>query len=362
MDKNTRIGILTYPYYSFPPKKYGPMQVVASELSSGLASRGYDVTTFATGDSKLPGKIISVKETGAVDDPTVPGTKIYEFLTYQKLLENRNSFDILSSHITFHILPFVEFLNYPVVINLQSDYSNLHFQKIFYPYKHYYYVSLYDRQREFLPDLNYVGTVPHGVEITKFIYNEIPKDQFAFLGRTAPVKGLDIAIEVAKKAEVKLLIGARRDPSLEAEEFYEQKVKPQIDNKNIIWLGELGEKEKIDLLRSSKALIFPINWEEAFGLVMIEAMACGTPVIAYNRGSVSEIVEDGITGFICPPNDKNALEEKIKKINNLSQDEYMKMRKNCRKRVEEKFTVEKMVEGYEKIFEKVLEDWRSKYE
>jgi len=360
MDKNTRIGILTYPYYSFPPKKYGPMQEVASDISSGLSDRGYDVTTFATGDSKLSGKIIAVKETGAIDDPTVPGPKIYEFLTYQKLLENKNSFDVLSSHITFHILPFVEFLHYPIVINLQSDYSNPHFKKIFYPYKNYYYVSSNYGQRKALPELNFIANIHHGIDVNKFTFEENPQNQFAFLGRTSPVKGLDVAIEVAKKAQVKLLIGARKDPTLEAENFYERRIKPQIDNKDIIWLGELGEKEKIDLLKNSKALIFPINWEESFGLVMIEAMACGTPVIAYNRGSVSEVVEDGVTGFVCPPNDKDALVEAIQKINEMPKEDYSKMRRNCRKRVEEQFTVKIMVNNYEKVFEKVIIDWRSK--
>jgi glycosyltransferase involved in cell wall biosynthesis len=363
MEKaKTRIGILTYPYYSFPPKKYGPMQVVTSEIAEELTKRGYDVTAFATGDSKLSCKIIPVKETGVIDDPTVPGPKIYEFLTYEKLLEHRNDFDVLSSHITFHILPFVEFLNYPVVINLQSDYSNPHFKKIFYTHKDYYYVSLYDGQRKFLPELNYVATIHHGIKVEDFIYSQEPQDQFAFLGRTSPVKGLDVAIEVAKKAQVKLLIGARSDPTLEAEDFYKKKIKPQLDNKQIVWLGELGQKEKIELLKDSKALIFPIKWEEAFGLVMIEAMACGTPVIAYDRGAVSEVVEDGKTGFICPADDKDALTRAIKKIDQMPEEEYIQMRKNCRKRIEENFSLEKMVDGYEKVYQKVIDDWRKKHE
>ncbi len=356
-----KVAILVYPHYSLPPRKYGPMQTVATEITEELVSRGYDVTTFATADSKIPGKIISVKDTGVIDDPSVPDPKIYEQVTIQKLLEHRQDFDVLSSHISFHILPFIEFLKYPVIVNLQGDYSNPHYQKVFYPYKDAYFVSISDKQREILPELNYVATVYHGIKVEKFKFNNYPHDQFCFLGRTSPVKGLDVAIKIAKDAKIKLMIGARQDPNPIAEKFYEEKIKPEIDNEKIIWLGEQNDLEKVDLLGKSKALIFPINWEEAFGLVMVEAMACGTPVIAFRRGSVPEIIKDGETGFICPPGDIDCLVRKVKEINEMPEEKYLRIRKKCRQHVEENFTVEKMIDGYEKVYRQVIDDWRKKH-
>lgn len=355
-----KIGILAYPHYSLPPKQYGPMQTVASEIAEGLFKRGHEVTTFATGDSKIPGKIIVVKDTPVMEDLTVPDHRIYEYVTINKLLEHKDDFEILSSHISFHILPFIKFLKYPVIVNLQGDYSNPHFRKIFELYKGAYYVSISNRQRDFLPGLNYVATVYHGIKIEDFPFSDHPHNQIAFLGRTSPVKGLDVAIEVAKKANIKLVIGARQDPNPIAEKFYQEKILPQVDGKKVVWLGELGQIEKTKLLQQSKVLVFPINWEEAFGLVMIEAMACGTPVVAFRRGSVPEIIKDGKTGFICSPNDIEAMVRAVKKIYEMPEDEYRLMRRNCRRHVEENFTVEKMVSGYEKVYQKVIIDWKRK--
>lgn len=357
-----KIGILVYPHYDFPPEGYGPMQEVACDLAEGLVRKGHEVSIFATADAKLSSKIkiIPTKESSIHKDNSVPDPKIYEFMTLAKLLEHRDSFDVLSSHIGFHILPFLEFLKYPAVVNLQGDYSNPHYHHFLKLYKKANYVTISLAQQKRLPqDLNFTATIYHGLNLNKFSFNEKTENYLAFLGRTTPVKGLDKAIEIAKSGQYKLLIGARIDPNPEAKKYYEERVEPQIDNQQIVWLGERNEEEKIALISRAKALLFPIQWEEAFGLVMIEAMACGTPVIAFDRGSVSEIVKDGVTGFICPPDDIECMKEKIKAIYDMSEDKYQEMRRACRKRVEENFIAEKMVDDYEKIFQKVINDWKS---
>ena len=355
-----KIGVFAYPHYRTPPEKYGPIQTVTYGLIRELAKRGHKVTAFASGDSDIPCKKISVKETPDMDDHTVPDAKIYEQASLQELLKYRESFDVLSSHVSFHILPLLELLNYPVAVNLQGTYTNPHYKKVFYYYKEANFVSISNKQREQLPDLNYVATVYHGIELDKFSFNLRPKEQLGFLGRTNPLKGLDVAIKVAKETNQKLIIGAREDKDELSRKFFAEKIEPQIDNKSIVWLGERDAKEKVELLKNSKALIFPINWEEAFGLVMIEAMACGTPVIGFRRGSVPEVVVEGKTGFICPAGNIGAMRKAVEKIFEMTDEEYQEMRKNCRRHVEENFTVEKMVDGYERVYQQLVKDWKKK--
>jgi len=355
-----KIGVLAYPHYRTPPEKYGPIQTVVDELIKGLDKRGHNVTAFVTGDSDVSCSKIIVKDTPDIDDPTVPDVKIYEQVTIQELLKHRNEFDVLSSHISFHILPFLELLNYPVVVNLQGIYTNSHYKKVFYYYKNAYFVSISNKQREQLSDLNYIATIYHGLELSRFSFNLKPEDNLCFLGRTNPSKGMDVAIDVAKQINKKLIIGARQDQDDLSKKFYKEKIKPSLNDENIIWLGERDFDQKVKLLRHSKVLIFPINWEEAFGLVMIEAMACGTPVVAFNRGAVPEVIKDGATGFICPPGDIDCMVKAVKKIYEMPKEEYCKIRKNCRRHIEDNFTVEKMVDNYEKVYQKVIDDWRKR--
>lgn len=361
-QEKLKIGILVYPYYDFPPNGYGPMQEVACNLAEGLIKKGHEVSIFATADSKLSKEIeiIQTKETSITKDSTVPDSKIYEFVTIQKLLEHRHDFDVLSSHIGFHILPFIEFLDFPVVVNLQGDYSNIHYQKILNPYRNANFVGISNAQINEISDINFVSMIYHGLELAKFPFEEKSNDYLAFLGRLSPVKGLDVAVKIAKELDKNLKIGARYDESNQKEKLYfEGKIKPFL-NKKIEFLGEQNFEQKIELIKNAKVLLFPIQWIEAFGLVMIEAMACGTPVIAFDRGSIREIIKDGVTGFICPPGDTDYMIKKVKDIYEMPEEQYRAMRYACRKRVEENFTVEKMIDGYEKVYKKVIEEWKNK--
>ena len=355
--KKIRIAFFAYPHYRFPPDGYGPMQTVVSDIVEALSrNKNYEITVFATGDSKLPAKIICVKDTPDLSDKTVPDARIYEFLALGKLISQKEQFDIISSHVGFHILPFAKLFSCPILVNLQGDYSNSHYYYFFHHYRQdANFVTISNFQRSYLPNLNYAGTVYHGIKLDDFSYNNKPDmSQLAFLGRTDPVKGLGDAIQVALESNLKLIAGAKTTNSELAKQYYIKKVEPYIDNKRIVFLGEIGNKKRNELLSNSLALLFPINWNEPFGLVMVEAMACGTPIIAYNCGSVSEIIEDGKTGFIIRPGDVKGMIHAIKKIKSMPSDEYQKMRQNCRKRVESNFTSEKMVENYIKIYHKVL--------
>jgi glycosyltransferase involved in cell wall biosynthesis len=208
-----------------------------------------------------------------------------------------------------------------------------------------HYASISNNQRKGMPDLNYAGTVYNGMEIEKFKFKKEQGNYLAFLGRYSSEKGADIAVAVASQSKEKLKMAG----TIWGNGFYDQKIKPYLEKNKVEDLGFLNGKDVSDLLRNAKALLFPIRWEEPFGLVMIEAMACGTPVIAFNKGSIPEIVQHNKTGFVVE-NEKEMLEE-IKNINKIN-------RADCREYVEENFTVEKMVEGYEKVYEKIIEKYK----
>ncbi len=353
-----KIAFFAYPHYKCPPNGYGPMQTVITEIVKELSKDDrYDITVYATGDSKLPVKIIPIKESSDILDKSVPDIKIYEFLALGELLKRRNDYDLISTHVGFHILPFAEYVKCPIIANLQGNYNNPHYYKIFREYSQSCnFVTISNYQREYLPNLKYAGTVYHGIDAHVYNYseNEFESNKLCFLGRTDPQKGLADAVEVALATNLDLEIGAKISLTEEASEYFSKKVKPHIDNKKIKFLGEVDLSQKKKLLKTSKALLFPINWDEAFGLVMIEAMACGTPVIAYNRGSVSEIIEDGKTGFVIEKGNIKKMVDATNVINSMSEEEYKKMRQNCRSRFEELFTSEKMVQGYKNIYEKLL--------
>jgi len=227
---------------------------------------------------------------------------------------------------------------------LDTDYQQFVYNTI--PNKNYknYYVSISNNQRQPMPRLNFVNTIYHGIQVDKFTFNSKKGKYAAFLGRMSPEKGPLQAIRAAKKAKIPLIMAAKVD--LTDKEYFHKKIKPLIDGKLIKFIGEVDHRDKVKLLRNAAALLGLIQWEEPFGLVMIEALACGTPVIANNRGSVSEIIQNGKTGFIV----KN-INEAVKAIHNIDQiDRY-----DCRRLAEEKFSVEKMTTEYEKIYYKLLE-------
>ncbi len=336
-----------------PPRKYGGTELVIYNLVEGLVKRGHQVTLAASGDSITSAKLYPLAEKALRvrfndQNSDLKLREAFKYIAVARALKLASSkdFDIVHNHIGWRILPFSFLMKRPIVTTLHGPLTD-HYQKTVYSqFKKANLISISRSQREPAPDLHYVATVYNGIEIDKFSFDDKPRDYFAFLGRISPEKGLYFAICAAKKAKVRLLIGAKID--LVDRKFYQNKIKPLIDGKQIEYLGELTHKQKVALLKNARGLINPINWQEPFGLVMTEAMACGTPVIATRRASAPEIIVHNKTGFLVDPkNPIPGIVESIKKIDQIK-------REDCRGRVEEKFTAPHMVEGYEKAYQRVI--------
>ena len=353
---------------------YAPV-MVTNQLVEGMIKKGHDVTLFATKGSKTKARLIHCglnpleskkvlfnlfeKEKVETDRFFEKVLHSYETIAISKIYQmaQKEKFDVIHIHPSDRALPLAPLVSTPTIFTLHDPIAP--WRKFIYSaYKNIpqiYYVSISDIQRKPLKNLNYINTIYNGLDLEKYPFNEKPKESFICAGRITQEKGIHTAIQGAKKAKVKLsIIGFAK----KEEDYWQKKIKPYLD-KNIKYKGMVPLSEVFEFYQNSKALLFPIQWEEPFGLVMIEAMACGTPVIAFNRGAVPEVVKDGKTGFIIPQFDKNkkvnikGLVEAIKKIDQID-------RKECRKHVEENFTIKKMVDNYEKVYYKVIKDWRRK--
>lgn len=325
--------------WSTPPKKYGPWEYIVSLLTEGLVKRGIDVTLFATADSHTLAKLHAVAPRPYEEDKDMI-SKVYEGLHISEVFERANEFDIIHNHFDYLPLTYSGLIDTPVVTTIHGISS----KKILPVYKKYnnrtFYVSISDAYR--CRDLDYIATVRHGIDIEKFHFNNEPQDYLLFISRIHKDKGAKEAIEVAKMTGKKLkMAGFIADQA-----YFEKEVKPHIDNEQIIYEGHVDPVLKKELLSNAYALLHMINYDEAFGLGVIEAMASGTPVIAINRGAMAELIKDGETGFLV--NNVSEAAEAVQKIGSLS-------RRKCRKSVEEDFSVDRMVDDYIKVYGTILE-------
>lgn len=331
-----------------PPHKYGGTELVVYNLTQQLVKMDHDVTLIATGDSQTSAKLEIIFKRSLRSIPDLADMKLreaYKFMGIGKVVAylNENNFDIVHNHIGWRMLPFEKIIKCPVVTTLHGPLDVSYQQKVYGEFSKSNYISISMNQRKPMPELNFVANAYNGLDMEKFRQNYKPKDYFAFLGRMSPEKGPVQAIEVAKKAGVKLIMAAKVD--LVDEEYFKKEVEPLIDDDRIKFIGEIDHDEKVEFLGNSKGLIAPIQWEEPFGLFFTEAMACGAPVFAMRRGSVPEIVVDKKTGFICDSVDEMA--EKIKRVDEID-------RKACFEHVKKNFSSEKMAENYVKAYEKVI--------
>ncbi len=375
-----KIAILSTPWIPLPPVGYGGTERVAYDLYTGLVAKGHEVFVFATGDSKIYKNLLYFYEQSVGVDALLDKSHVLTYLNhiYHALKNLPSGVDIIHNHCetaAMHLLdaqkiPFIHTLH-----NILPDSTNITHEDFGKKVKHetltmfkkHSYVSISKHQRIFMPDLNYAATIYNGLSLKEFIFNEKQAGDYIFwLGRFSVQKGLKIAIQAALKTEKKLILAAKIHSN--RINLFEQEIVPLIDEKLIFHIGEIkSQEEKNKLLSHARLFLFPIQWEEPFGLVMIESMACGTPVVAFARGSVPEVIKDGETGFIVnsSPDDirgnwivkKTGIEglcEAVERIYSMPDEKYRQMRRSCRQHVEKNFTVEKMVDEYEKVYQQIL--------
>lgn len=330
-------------YESVPPKLYGGTERIVSYLTEELVKQGHEVTLFASADSQTSAKLIplvpeSLRLCKNCIDPVAHHIRAVELL-YQQA----EQFDIIHSHIDYLTFPLARLNKTPTITTLHGRLDIPDLQPLYKEFFDMPLVSISNSQRKPLPFVNWLGMVYHGLPKNLYTFQAKTGKYLAFLGRTAPEKGLDKAIRIAKNFGMPLKIAAKVDKV--DQEYFETVLKPLIENEPLVeFIGEVGGKDKDEFLGQAYALIFSINWPEPFGLVMIEAMACGTPVIAFNCGSVPEIIQNNLNGFIVE-NEKEALEA-LKQVSSLN-------RYSCREYFENHFDAKVMTENYLKLYRKL---------
>ncbi len=327
-----------------PPKKYGGTERMVHALTEELVKRGHEVTLFASGDSITSAKLISVypKSMREAKLKDLYGLNVYTFLNVGLAYQMQDEFDIIHDH-TNHIgLPAANISKTPAVFTMHGNFT-IELRKIFQKLTKPYVVTISNAQTKYAPNLNYIGTVYNGLDMEYFPFSEEPDNYLLFVGRISMDKGVHFAIDVALYLDIPLIIAAKLDKA--DTNYYYNYIEPYL-SENIKWIGEVDEEERNRLMSRALAFLHPVTWPEPFGLTLIESMACGCPVIAFNRGSIPEVVEDGRTGFVV-----NTLEEMIEAVGNIGQIN----RNECRQYALEKFNAKRMTDGYEEIYRKISE-------
>ncbi len=327
-----------------PPPAYGGIELVVGLLTDELVRRGHEVTLFASGDSISLAKIESVHPRALRLDSTVKEYGVYEMLQLSQVYSRASEFDIIHSHMGHAAIPYANLVKTPTVHTLHGVFTPDN-EKLFMHGCNQPFVSISDAQREPRLNLNCVATVYNGIDLSTYPF--YPKPQappyLAFLGRISPEKGTHLAIEVAKRSGWHLKMAGKVD--VVDRQYFQQEIEPHIDGKQIEYLGEANHHQKVELMGNAVATLFPITWREPFGLVMIESMATGTPVIAMSLGSTQEVIAHGKTGFLC-----HTVEEFIASI-----DQAVHLnRSNCREHIHTNFSAQRMTDGYEGVYQQIL--------
>jgi glycosyltransferase involved in cell wall biosynthesis len=338
-----RIAQVSPLYESVPPRFYGGTERVVSWLTEELVRQGHDVTLFASGDSLTNALLVPICPQALRLDPRCMDPLAYHIQLIEQVLQRKDDFDVVHFHIDYLHFPMSRREGLPQLTTLHGRLDIPDLAPLYREFSEMAVVSISDSQRHPLPWINWQGTVHHGMPKNKFVPHFETGSYLAFLGRISPEKGVDQAIEIALRAEMPLKIAAKVDRI--DKEYFETRIKAMLNHELIEFVGEISDTEKNDFLGNAAALLFPINWCEPFGIVLIEAMACGLPVIAYTRGSVPEIVERGVSGFLV-----RSVEEAVAALNNLSAID----RHDCRRVFDERFTVNRMADGYLAIYNRII--------
>ncbi len=333
-----RIAVLAPVAWRTPPRHYGPWEQVAFNISEGLANRGIDTTVFATKDSFTSGTLDGIIERGYEEDK-MQDAKVLECMHISYVMEQAHKFDLIHNHFDFLPLTYSRLISTPMITTIHGFSSPL----IIPVYKRYndinYYVSISNADRH--PSLEYIATIYHGIHQEEFRFIETPQDYLISFGRIHPDKGTDEAIAIAKASNKRLLIAG----IIQHPEYFKERVEPFIDGDQIVFLGHAGPEKRRELLGNATALLHPIYFNEPFGLSVAEAMFCGTPVIAYNRGSMSELIQDGLSGFLV-----NNIEEAVNAVNIIGQIN----RRDCYTYATTKFGYDTMIDKYIEVYEAIL--------
>jgi glycosyltransferase involved in cell wall biosynthesis len=338
-----RIAQVAPLYESVPPKLYGGTERVVSYLTEELVHQGHEVTLFASGDSTTQARLISPCPQALRLDRKCVDQLAHHLVLLDQVFERLEEFDVIHFHI--------DYLHYPVsrwhqIPHLTTMHGRLDLPDLQPLYERFFQepvVSISDAQRSSLPWINWLGTVYHGLPEKLHTFHPKPDKYLAFVGRISPEKRVDRAIEIASRCGRELKIAAKIDAV--DRKYYEQVIEPLLGQPGVEYVGEIGEHEKNDFLGNAYALLFPIDWPEPFGLVMIESLACGTPVVAWRAGSVPEVIDEDVTGFVCETIDEAV--EAVERVGKLS-------RAGCRQVFENRFSAARMAKDYVQIYERIV--------
>lgn len=338
-----RIAQVAPLYLTTPPGSYGGTERIISLLTEALVAQGHDVTLFATGDSTTSARLrAGAPKAMGFGHPFESDAAHVAMLA--QLYRRASDFDVIHSHLDSLTLPFASMSETPTVITLHMALNPPGYLDALYAFPGARFVSISDNQREPAPDLNWAATVYHGIDVDSHPFSDLPGEYLLFVGRISPEKGPERAINIARRCGIPLKIAAKIDPS--DRKFYEREVKPLLDDPLIEYLGPVDEREKRALMKDALALLLPIRWNEPFGLVFIEALACGLPVLTCPRGSTPEILRDGVTGFMAETDEE--LAAAALRVSEIS-------RAGCRRWAERRFGAQRMAERYVEVYEAARE-------
>lgn len=340
-----RIAQVATLYESVPPSAYGGIERVVSWLTEALVERGHDVTLFASGDSSTRGRLVKACPSALrlIEDTADP--QAFHFAMLEQVVHSSSEFDVVHFHTDYQSFPFARRLSCPHLTTLHWRLDLPGLEPLYRAFSDVPLVSISQAQRAPLPWAGWIGTVYHGLPVDQLSLGDGGGGYLAFLGRIAPSKRPDLAIEIAERAGIPIKIAAKIDNG--DRWYYDGNIEPLFHDPRVEYRGELGDHEKNGFLGSARALLFPIDWPEPFGLVMIEALACGTPVIAFNRGSVPEIIEHGVTGFVV--DDVQGALDALARLPEID-------RAACRAAFEKRFTVDRMTDDYVDLYTQLVRE------
>lgn len=337
-----RIAIVSPLFESVPPRLYGGTERVVSYLTEELVRQGHQVTLFASGDSRTSAKLRAATRRGLRLDPECRDTLSYHVIMLDEVIECASEFDAIHFNIDYWHFPLSKWLHLPAVTTLHGRLDLPDLVPLYARFRDVPLVSISNAQRRPLPSVNWMATVHHGLPPDLFTFRERHGTYLAFLGRISPEKRPDRAIEIARRSGIPLKMAAKIDRVDQA--YFEQRIQPLLEGPGVEFIGEISDRDKDRFLGEALGVLFPVDWPEPFGLVMVEAMACGTPIVAYRCGSVPEIMIDGVTGYIV-----NDLDDAVTAVGRLDRI----ARADCRRVFDQRYTVDRMALSYLEVYQRV---------